>query len=423
MVHAIHLAPSSAFKINLESDKLILHGNVDESGGVILRGSVTLDCAEATKVKTVTLKFIGKMKVAWTEGAGSHQRFHKEDRTIYEHEWSFLPPRKKVYQLAAGQYKWDFELPLPGDLPETIEGSEHGQVYYKLKALAERPTFSMNFVDKRPVQVMRYMLPSALELSQSLLIANEWAGKMSYEISVPSKVYSGADIIPITFDLIPIAAELKPRYITCTLKEYCTYTAAEHVKSDSRIVKYLRDDEFPSTGERWTKIELLRIPHIGTNIHCDAETELIKIKHKLKFTVSLINLDGHISELRAAVPLIISSVSHSEELNALPAYEDAWKSMPYDPEVLRQLIASGGMPRSLAVAIPNAAASNAQSTQQNSDEDEEESNTEEGLVWAFNGIDLSRVPSYTTAVRSNRLYSFSGSLPTYESIGVPGVAR
>lgn len=97
--------------------------------------------------------------------------------------------------------------------------------------------------------------------------------------------------------------------------------------------------------------------------------------------------------------------------------------MPYDPEVLRQLIASGGMPRSLAVAIPNAAASNAQSTQQNSDEDEEESNPEEGLVWAFNGIDLSRVPSYTTAVRSNRLYSFSGSLPTYESIGVPGVAR
>jgi hypothetical protein len=192
-------------------------------------------------------------------------------------------------------YNRDFELPLPGDLPETIEGSEHGQVYYKLKAVAERPTFSMNFGDKRPVQVLRYMLPSALELSQSLLIANEWADKMSYEISVPCKVYSGADVIPITFDLIPIAQELKARYITCTLKEYCTYTAGDNVKSESRIVKFLRDDEFPSTGDRWTKIELLRIPQIGTNIHCDAETDLIKIKHKLKFTVSLINLDGHIS--------------------------------------------------------------------------------------------------------------------------------
>jgi len=233
------------------------------------------------------------------------------------------------------------------------------------------------------------------------------------------------EIEGLTFDLIPIAAELKTRYITCTLKEYCTYRANENVKSESHIVKYLRDDEFPCAGDRWTKIELLRIPHIGTNVHCDVETELIKIKHKLKFTVSLINLDGHISELRAAVSLIISSVSHSEEVNALPAYEDAWKSMPYDPEVLRQLIASGGMPRSLAVAIPNAAASNAHhnTTHQNSDEDEEESGPGDGLVWAFNGIDLSRVPSYTTAVRSNRLYSFSGSLPTYESIGVPGVAR
>ncbi|KAH8555305.1 hypothetical protein BGW37DRAFT_476638 [Umbelopsis sp. PMI_123] len=420
MVHAIHLAPSSDFKINLETDRLILHGNVDESSGVILRGSVIMDCAEATKVKTVTLKFIGKMKVAWTEGVGSHQRFHKDERTIYEHEWSFLPPRKKVYQLAAGQYKWDFELPLPGDLPETIEGSEHGQVYYKLKALAERPTFSMNFVDKRPIQVLRYMLPSALELSQSLLISNEWAGKMSYEISVPCKVYSGGDVIPITFDLTPIAAELKARYVTCTLKEYCTYNAGEHHKSDSRIVKFLRDDEFPCSGDRWTKVELLRVPHIGTNIQTDAETEMIKIKHKLKFTVSLINLDGHISELRAAVPIVISSVSHTEEVNALPAYEDAWKSMPYDPEVLRQLIASGGMPRSLAVAMPNAAASSAQNP--NSDDDDEGSN-DDRLPWDISGIDLSRVPSYTTAVRSNRLYSFSGSLPTYESISVPGVAR
>ena len=34
---------------------------------------------------------------------------------------------------------------------------------------------------------------------------------------------------------------------------------------------------------------------MGTNMRCDVETDMIKIKHKLKFTVSLINLDGHIS--------------------------------------------------------------------------------------------------------------------------------
>ncbi|OAD70436.1 hypothetical protein PHYBLDRAFT_148352 [Phycomyces blakesleeanus NRRL 1555(-)] len=37
------------------------------------------------------------------------------------------------------------------------------------------------------------------------------------------------------------------------------------------------------------------------------------------------------------------------------------------------------------------------------------------------GIDLSRVPSYTTAINSRRLYSFSGSLPTYDSVSVPGI--
>jgi hypothetical protein len=100
--------------------------------------------------------------------------------------------------------------------------------------------------------------------------------------------------------------------------------------------------------------------------------------------------------------------------------------MPYDPEVLAQLIASGGMPRSVAVAVPNAAASTAQQDDRDGSEgsgsgEEEDDGTS---MWPpFNGMDLSRVPSYTTAVRSNRLYSFSGSLPTYESISVPGVAR
>jgi hypothetical protein len=142
--------------------------------------------------------------------------------------------------------------------------------------------------------------------------------------------------------------------------------------------------------------------------------ERVKRSHTLLLTIQSL-------ELRAAVPIVISSVSHAEEVNALPAYEDAWKSMPYDPEVLRQLIASGGMPRSLGVAVPNAAASSAHQ-HPNSDEDDEASN-DDRLPWDISGIDLSRVPSYTTAVRSNRLYSFSGSLPTYESISVPGVAR
>ncbi|KAI9275774.1 hypothetical protein BDA99DRAFT_457465 [Phascolomyces articulosus] len=374
----------STFAINLETDHVILHGTEDESAGVILRGSVVLDCHEHTKVKSIVLKFQGRSKVSWTEGHGSHQRHYKEERTIIEHEWSFMPHKRKAYHLSEGIYKWDFELPLPGDLPSTIR-HDLGQVYYRLKAVAERPAFSMNYTAKRNVLLSRLMLPSSLELNQSVVISNEWTDKLSYNISVPRKVFSCGSPIPIFFDLIPIANELTVRSISCSLKEYITLSTQEHSKSEGRVVHHTHDHHFSNASDRWTTTEVLTVPSEQA-IQSDLHSDLIKIKHKLKFTVSLMNADGHISELRAAIPIIIASVAPEEEANELPAYEDAWKSMPYDPVLIASLIAS-----------------------------------EDPLPW-WQGVDLSRVPSYSTACASRRLYSFSGSLPAYDTLVLPSRA-
>lgn len=136
-----------------------------------------------------------------------------------------------------------------------------------------------------------------------------------------------------------------------------------------------------------------------------------------------------ITELRAAIPIIIAAVAPEEDVNALPAYEDAWKSLPYDAAIIQSLIEAGSLPPSVAVAIPNEAASAARAAADNSSsgssshsgsgEEDNVCGPNDPLPWQ--GLDLSRVPSYTTAVRSGRLYSFSGSLPPYEAIiAVPG---
>lgn len=140
-------------------------------------------------------------------------------------------------------------------------------------------------------------------------------------------------------------------------------------------------------------------------------------------------------ELRAAIPVIIAEISPEEDENTLPAYEDAWKSVPYDPQQVAALIARGDLPPSIAVSAPNEAAITANSTlATNSDTDDDNEHTHpntpttngsnDSLALPWQGIDLSRVPSYTTAIRSNRLYSFSGSLPGYDSVvAVPGRSR
>lgn len=184
---------------------------------------------------------------------------------------------------------------MPGDLPESVQ-HDLGEVEYKLKAVVERPTFSMNYTDRKMLRVSRVLLPSALELTQSLVISNVWVDKLSYDISVPSKVFSMGSIIPITFALSPIALDLQVRSVSCVLKEYTTLSADEHSKTEGKMIKHLRDDNFNSGPDAWTKTELLPVPNCASRqVLTDSCSDLIKIKHKLKFTVSLTNADGHIS--------------------------------------------------------------------------------------------------------------------------------
>lgn len=73
-------------KINLETDHVILHGSTDEAAGVILRGSVILNCHENIKVKGIKLKFIGNIHVHWVEGKMTNSSRGKSEK----HQLTFL---------------------------------------------------------------------------------------------------------------------------------------------------------------------------------------------------------------------------------------------------------------------------------------------------------------------------------------------
>ncbi|KAK4516297.1 uncharacterized protein ATC70_011267 [Mucor velutinosus] len=346
-------------KINVQSDEIVLLGHANEAAGKMLQGSLILNISEPIKVKSVNLSFVGKMKVSWSEGVGHHQHYHKQERTILSHAWEFVKPQlisptanssqnatphKKSTILSAGQHKWDFELLLPGNLAQTLD-SDVGSVSYRLKATIERSAFVQNTIKKRNIRIVRCILPSQFELVQSLEIHNTWAQKMVYDISVPSKLYAFNDTIPISFKILPIASHLRVHAIMASIKEYCTYTANGHTKTDTRIVRLVRVDhpfsEAVSTTASpptWDRVLDLPVPSKSPVIFADAENDMIRIRHRLKFVISLANADGHISELRCAVQIIVvESFAVTEELTTLPAYDESWRSVPYDPHVVEQL--------------------------------------------------------------------------------------
>lgn len=173
-----------------------------------------------------------------------------------------------------------------------------GNVEYSLQAFCDRPTFSKKYMDKKPIRISRQVSSSNLELIQSIFISNVWPGKVSYDISMPGKVYCPGKSVPVTFDLLPIASHLTVKSIACTMKEYTTCSTLDQRKTKSKVICHVLDYHIPlqSHSDHWVKTELLYIPRIETNkVNFDMCSELIQVKHKIKFTVSLQNKDGHIS--------------------------------------------------------------------------------------------------------------------------------
>ncbi|KAF1805346.1 hypothetical protein V8B55DRAFT_1446156 [Mucor lusitanicus] len=346
------LRSSAKLKIHIESDNLIMYGSSSESAGCVLRGVMSLKLQEPTKIKSIALELVGKMAVTWTEGLGNgHDRLFRDEKSVLNHTWTFLPKEAKLHVMNAGDYTYDFELALPGDLPESTYVPNFYTVQYHLKATIERSTFMPNLNLRKIFYVSRQLLPLTPEFLEPVAISNQWSNKLDYEITLPSKIYTHGDQIPITIRITPLTNSLRVRHLSCTLKEYMICRAAGSAgilntrpRAHGRVLFSTRDDKFGRVNNaastqaenfiEWTKVQTIPLPTSVQDLQCDIQNEAIRIRHKIKFVLSLINADGHVSELRAALPITICAVNNS----GLPAYEEAWRSLPYDPAAFLALL-------------------------------------------------------------------------------------
>lgn len=236
---------------------------------------------------------------------------------------------------------------------DTNNTSYGGSLSYKLKAVVDRPAFSPNLISLQSPRIVREPTPDDYNEYHSIpmQICNEWANKIDYKITVPKKNFNRGEEIPIEFSLMskPNSESLHVRYLSCFLKEYIRFAAINGgggdtttntmVHTESRIIRFFRDESFPSTGFHWKKTLVMSVPQSLNSIQCDTQNLFFEIHHKLKFTMSLINKRGELSELRATMPIDIlngkvqqQQGQEEEEMeNELPTYENAWRSALYSP--------------------------------------------------------------------------------------------
>ncbi|ORY81456.1 or S-antigen, N-terminal domain-domain-containing protein [Protomyces lactucae-debilis] len=348
---------ATLFEIRIDSqdrDVIVLRGDPSDCPGAILKGVLVMSLHDPIQAKNITLTLRGKARASWQEqylmaNRSQASRLQKEENVIYENTWSFMSFSSHNKSMGSGNYEYPFEVTLPGDLPETVEGLDYGSIKYTMTATVERPGFAHNLTTHKTLRVVRTLSIDSLEMAQTLSVDNTWPNKIEYAISIPTKSYPIGSTIPINFKLVPLLKGLQIAKIVCVLKEYQSlsiengYHGAPAKKEVDRTIATCTIDNLDKNVPNWDIDESLTIPSSLNKCTQDCEVVHIKIRHKLKFTVGLQNPDGHISELRAALPVSLlipptlfsggtsySNLNSADPANQLPCYESHIWDRLYD---------------------------------------------------------------------------------------------
>lgn len=227
--------------------------------------------------------------------------------------------------LVQGNYEIPFSVILPGNLPESIEGLPGCSNVYRLEAIIDRGKFHSSMIAKKRLRIIRTLTSDAVELSETIAVDNTWPNKVEYSLSCPTKAIAIGSSTPITMTLVPLLKGLKLGDIKIELIEMYSFVGSyPPMKTDERIIAKKKipkkrnhnnnnDDDDDAEEEEEDEVDMLDQWQIDTIINipsslskCTQDVDLstnVRVRHKLKFNIGLINPDGHTSELRATLPI------------------------------------------------------------------------------------------------------------------------
>lgn len=225
------------------------------------------------------------------------------------------------YLLPKGNYNMPFRIVLPANMCETVEGLRTGQLVYKLECTIERGRFEKSLHRAKHLRVVRTLHPQNLNLVESIDINNTWPGKVQYNVTIPRKGIAVGSRVPIHILVVPIAKGLRLRSINAVLvqhhhvahlggrlPEYEEIHGKQHLEISDR-------DRDKFTFDQWLVKTHFKVPESIREITptTSLKDDMVVVKHRLRISIQLKNQEGHVSELRANLPVhvyISSSIGH-----------------------------------------------------------------------------------------------------------------
>lgn len=250
-----------------------------------------------------------------------------------------------------GEYYYNFELPIPQSLPESIE-CNFGSVKYILDASIDRPgTFRTKVSGTKDVLIVRAPSDNNLEISEPIAISKSWDDQLYYEIVISGKTFPIDTKIPIAFKLTPLAKVELHRirvYVTENSEYYCKNKRVHRIEPTRKFLLHellskegltgnLLQELATSNTEDGISIEHEMNPLIPKEfplkkevLHPNTTYENIKVHHWIKIVLRLSRSDpkSSVSGKRKHYEISIDSPIHLLDTHCtnsnvyLPAYID-----------------------------------------------------------------------------------------------------
>lgn len=310
------------FDIRLDNDYIIFRGGEHEAASAQMQGSVVLCLTEPLSIKHLKLTLTGITRMSWqvtSTSAITGKRTTAKEKSFFEKSWTFRDPGKsKTETLQPDNYEFPFDLVLEGSLPESVEGLMDNWIAYRFKAEIGRK-FTKDIVVRKPLRIIRTLDSSALELAHAMSVENVWTNKIEYSISTPTKAIIFGTSLQVDFRLVSLLKGMVMGKITTQVKEEQEFVldpefGVPTYNSVQKVDRVVASDEYTINNETDAQIldeeaegfqfsRFIELPKTLKRCLQDCNVNGIKIRHKLKFNIQLHNPDGHISELRANLPI------------------------------------------------------------------------------------------------------------------------
>ncbi|KAF0635419.1 hypothetical protein FPSE5266_10916 [Fusarium pseudograminearum] len=300
-----------------EQDLLVFWGNQYESSDQFLRGVVVLCLRSPIKIEEIKVRLDGTVRHGWLADPGV-----AHNTNIFKHKWPpVIGASGKSLTLPAGNYEWPFEVLMPGDTPESLDGLSDASITYALRATINRGKLVRHASCIKKLRIIRTLAPTALEFMHNVSVEQTWTNKVDYSVSIPSKAVAFGSSVVLEIRITPLVKGVELKRIRVKLVEFHEFSmhsrhyiyTREH-KSQREISywdfevsreQHWQDVIEETNQEGWVIKQTLNLPKSLVECCQDIDSQGIKIYHKLKIHIPIGNQDGHISHLDMGIPISI----------------------------------------------------------------------------------------------------------------------